>query len=84
MYGMNFVIKNTEILVRAMWYSSHMKEQADPVCVIVSSQCSLGREVALCPLLEKRAVPSPLVLKNSVLLNTKVTGCHQTEAGINW
>lgn len=81
---MNFVIENTEIPAGAMWYSSHMKEQADPVYVIVSFQGSLGREVALCPLLKKRAVPSLLVLKNSIVLNTKVIGCHQTEAGINW
>lgn len=73
MHCMNFVIKSTEIPVRDMWYLSHMKKHVDPECV--SSQCSLGREVVLCPPLGKRAVPFLLVLKNSVLLNTKVRGC---------
>lgn len=84
MHSVNFASKNTEIPVRAIWWLSHMRERADPVCVTVSSQCSLGREIARCPPLEKRAVPSPLVLKNSVLLNAKVIGCPQTEASINW
>lgn len=81
---MRCVIKNTEILVGAIWYLSHMKEQALPVCEIVSSQCSFGRVAAVCPHLEKGAVFSLFILKNSVLLNLKITGSHQTKAGINW
>lgn len=83
-HAMKCVIKTTEILVGAMCYLSHMKEQALPLCGIVSSQCSFGRAAAVCPHLEKGAVHSLSVLKNSVLLNLKIIGCHQTKAGINW
>lgn len=81
---MKCVIKNTGIFVGALWYLSHMKEEALPVCEIVSSQCSFGRAAAVCPHLEKGAVLSLFVLKNSVLLNLKITGCHRTKAEINW
>jgi len=60
-HSMNFVVKNTEIPIRAVWYSLHIKVQADPICASVSSQHSLGREIAPCPPLEKRAVHSLLV-----------------------
>lgn len=75
--------KTLEYLLDTMWYVSHMKAQALPVCGIVSSQCTFGRVAAVCPHLEKGAVLSLFVLKNSVLLNLKIIGCHQTKAGIN-
>lgn len=81
---MKCVIKNTEVLVGAMWYLSHMKEQALPACEIVISQCSFGKVAAVCPHLERGAVLSLFILKNSLLLNLKIIGCHQTKAGINW
>lgn len=62
---------------------SHVKDQVLPGCETESSQCSFGREAAVCPHLEKGAVPSLLELKNLILLNSEVTGCHQTEAGMN-
>lgn len=44
----------------------------------------LWQGAAVCPHLEKGAVLSLSVLKNSVLLNLKIIGCHQNKAGINW
>lgn len=46
-HAMKCVIKTTEILVGAVWYLSHMKEQGLPVCEIVSSQCTFGRVAAV-------------------------------------
>lgn len=84
MHAMKCVIKITEILVGAVWYLSHMKEQGLPVCEIVSSQCTFGRVAAVYSHLEKGSVLPLFILKNSVLLNLKIIGCHQTKAGINW